>query len=692
MVTDWGGKVAAWFGAVAVAAGTAALVIWPIWTVARQPSRGWLLIGFIVSAVIGGVAFAVLLVTGPLAVRSAWRERKQRQSRKGRRIKDWDPYHLGVKRSAGAYRPETGLPTYIARDHDPNLRKAIRDVSATGGFIVLVGEPASGKSRSAYQAVRAVLPKWYLTRAWLPAHLAQAARENASRRVIWLDDMHRLLDTEYEGLAAEFAGLLASRKPPVIIGMLWPDFYDHYVAQIAATADDAADVLPPASSEAKEILDLASMIVVDDVLSNSEQERAEEAARHDQQISAALVATDFGLFQTLAGAPELMRRWLTGLPSGRAVITAAVDARILGATEPLTRDFLMQAAPGYLLPADFARLTPLSEDKAFDYATAPVAGECTALPPVPGNTPETVAGYGPADYLVRAGQERRRFGRIPEQAWRALLTHVTDCPSLMRIGWNAQWRLLYELAVEFYQAAGSDGAIEHARLLMKQGRVEEAREMLSSMAARGDQDALLLLAKQISDPAERVASLGSLATASAEAARDLGRELESQGLTDEAIATWSALARNGDTRAASRAVRLLVAARRGDDAIALLRACPDGGSSARSMLADFLIGSGKSDDAEALLRTWADEGDQLAASKLADLVSEANREDDLAALAKPATWSPGTSCSISGSTGPATGMTWPRRPLPRRAGGTAKTPGACRACSWIWAGQTRPST
>ena len=637
MVTDWGGKVAAWFGGVAVAAGTAALVIWPVWEAAKQPSRGRLLVLFIALAAITGGALVLLIVTGPLAVRSAYRERKQRDRLSGRRIKDWDPYLLGVKKSAAARPSGAGLPTYIPRDHDPGLRGVIREMSRTGGFIILVGEPGAGKSRSAFEAVRAVLPKWNLVQARLPADLAQAARENARRRVIWLDDMTRLLDTRHEGLTADFAALLGSRRQTVMIGMLWPGSYNHYAKLRTAPADADSDMLPPAPSAAKEILGMARMMHVGSTLSNSEQERAEEAARHDKQISAALTIADFGLFQILAGAPELLQRWGSGMAPGPAVITAAVDARILGATEPLTREFLMQAAPGYLPPAELARLTPQREDEALDYATTTVDGACTALPAVPGEAPGTIAGYGPADYLLREGQERRRFARIPERMWRALLAHVTDSPSLTRIGWSAEWRLLYELAHEFYKAAGPDGATPRARLLTHQGKAEEAREILSMRAAQGDQDALWQLsqlAKEISDPAERVARLRSLATASAEAAADLGRELESQGLTGEAIATWSALADNGDAKSACRAARLLSAAGRDDDAITLLRSCCDSDSKARSMLADLLIRSGRTGDAETLLRTWAGEGDSSAASSLAHLISEANRGDDLAALAE----------------------------------------------------------
>lgn len=95
------------------------------------------------------------------------------------RAKDWNPYPLGVDRSAEVHAPEGGPPTYIARDHDPELRRVIRDMSITGGFIALVGEPASRKRSSAYEAVRAVLPEWNLVQARLPAGLTQAADDDA---------------------------------------------------------------------------------------------------------------------------------------------------------------------------------------------------------------------------------------------------------------------------------------------------------------------------------------------------------------------------------------------------------------------------------------------------------------------------------------------------------------------------------
>ena len=556
----------------------------------------------------------------------------------GRKASEWDPYLLGVKRSAESGSPGTGLPVYVQRDLDPVFRTILREVSLSGGFVVLVGEPATGKSRTAYEAVQAVMPDWTLVRARTLRDLMQAAVADAASRVIWLDDMSRLLGAHHEDLAADFVRLIGSRRPVVVIGMLWPSSYDRYAGQEEADQSDPyAGSLPPVPSAAKEVLSLARVIHVPEELSNSERERAEKAADHDAQIASALAADEFGLFQTLAGTPELLRRWRSGDPAGAAVITAAVDARLLGATEPLERKFLEEAAPGYIPSARLARLVTSWEMRALAYATAQVDGACAALSPVAGDVPGAVAGYAPADVLVRAGQEQRRFAPVPERTWRALLAHVSDSSSLARIGWSAEWRLLYGLAHEFYTVAGPDGAVSRARLLVTQGKVAEARQILFPLAAHGDQaagDELRRLAAQISDPDERAAVLQGLSPARLGKSGDLGRELESQGRADEAIAEWSGLARSGDTRAAIRAARLLDSAGRAGEAITLLRACCGDDSSARFMLADLLVTADKTDEAESLLRAWAADGDERAARGLAHLLHESGRNDDLTALAE----------------------------------------------------------
>jgi MFS family permease len=73
-VVDWGGKVAAWFAAVAtVSAALAALIA----GTAKQPLHGGLHILFIILVIIAAVSFAMLLLTGPRAVWAWWRNRRR---------------------------------------------------------------------------------------------------------------------------------------------------------------------------------------------------------------------------------------------------------------------------------------------------------------------------------------------------------------------------------------------------------------------------------------------------------------------------------------------------------------------------------------------------------------------------------------------------------------------------------------
>lgn len=72
-MVDWGGKVAAWFAAVtAASAALAALIAVTV----KPPIHGWLHASFILLVIIAVVSFIVLVLTGPRAAWSAWRNRK----------------------------------------------------------------------------------------------------------------------------------------------------------------------------------------------------------------------------------------------------------------------------------------------------------------------------------------------------------------------------------------------------------------------------------------------------------------------------------------------------------------------------------------------------------------------------------------------------------------------------------------
>ncbi|WP_053758465.1 hypothetical protein [Streptomyces sp. AS58] len=550
-----------------------------------------------------------------------------------RRVAEWNARMLGVKPAIEAQGARGDLPLYIPRDHDRELRRVVREMATTGGLIVLLGEPSTGKSRSAYEAVVAELPDWWLLRPQDVTELEELVDLGAGRAVVWLDDLGHFLDARPTLSAAILLRLLDPRAPTVVVGALWPESYDRYAG--AAEASGAAP--GRASAEAREVLQLARTVDVVGELSESEQAAAEAAADTDPRIAAALAGSDFGLFQTLAGAPALVRRWRSGDVYGRALMNAAIDAVRLGGPEILTVDYLRAAAPGYLTSAQWARATPQWLDTALDYCATMVNGATAALSPAAGHQPGSVVGYTIADYLLRTGERHRRFTLVPAEAWHALLDTVVDTRILAEIGWSAEWRLLYELAHEFYRAAGSDGVVRRARLLKRQGLAAEARQLLEPQAVEGQAQAIDTLVgwarSDLSDPEQLTAELARYAPVHQGAAAELARALGNAGRSEESSAQWLALAEQGYPPAARAAARHLLNIDRRAEAMELLRAHAATQDS-RRLLVNLLLEEGTqagTAEAEVWLRRWLAEG--MALGQLATLLLDQGRTSELEQMA-----------------------------------------------------------
>lgn len=54
------------------------------------------------------------------------------------------------------------LPTYVERDIDSEFRSWLAIKKETSGFAIIVGPATSGKTRTAYEAIAALLPDWHL--------------------------------------------------------------------------------------------------------------------------------------------------------------------------------------------------------------------------------------------------------------------------------------------------------------------------------------------------------------------------------------------------------------------------------------------------------------------------------------------------------------------------------------------------
>jgi len=481
----------------------------------------------------------------------------------GVRVRDARPRRLGVHASIQVDPQVQDLPVYVRRDFDDALHAAINEAAAEGGLVLLTGSSSAGKTRALFEAVRAALPEWWLLHPADAIAVQAFADTPAPRTVVWLDELQRYLSQPGGLPVGTVRGLLDAGL--VMVATLWPEEY----GKRAAARDPGK---PDLYDNDRALLGMGNVIDVPDTFTVAELKRADQLSA-DGRIRVALDTADAGVTQVLAGGPELIRRWertdVTDARQcyGKAVITAALDARRVGADAPLTRDFLTAAAPAYLSSAQQATAAPDWFDKAIGYATARLHGATGCLTPVAAGMGQ-VAGWTTADYLYQHAQKLRHTEPVPDLVWQALVEHHPN--DTMWLAVNAGYRYQQRYAEIFCRQAADAGdanaAIMVADLLVEQGRVDEAIAVLRQHADAGDGYA-----------AERLADL-----------------LVEQGRVDEAIAVLRQHADAGDGYAAQR-------------------------------LADLLVEQGRVEE----LRQRADAGDDYAAAQLTSLLAEQGRIDEL---------------------------------------------------------------
>ena len=252
----------------------------------------------------------------------------------GVRVRDARPRLLGVHAAISTPGvPDESPPEYVPRDVDAaefGVRARVKAAAQGGGFVLFVGGSSVGKTRCAFEAVKTLLPEWWLVHPAGPAEVAALAAAPTPRTVVWLDEMQRYLDGEHGLTGAVMWALLGGPYPAVVIGTLWPDRYHAYTVVPATGGPD------PYMRE-REVLGLAAVIGIGEEFTPAEHDRARAAAARDPQLREALGSAGYGLTQTLAAAPQLVARWQDAPaadPYGWAVLTAALDAARLGGRAP----------------------------------------------------------------------------------------------------------------------------------------------------------------------------------------------------------------------------------------------------------------------------------------------------------------------------------------------------------------------
>ena len=223
-----------------------------------------------------------------------------------------DSRRLGVHAAISAPgAPEEVPPEYVPRDADAGVRAGVAAAAERGGFVLLVGGSSVGKTRIAVEAVRALLPDWWLVHPAGPAEVAALAQAPSPRIKVWVDELQRYLDGEHGLTGGVVRALLNARYPAVIIGTLWPD---RYIAHTTIPVLDGAD---PHARE-REVLDLAAVVRIDPEFTPAEQDRARAAAARDPRPKVALEAAGYGLTQDPGGRAAAGRP-LAGRPDRQPV-------------------------------------------------------------------------------------------------------------------------------------------------------------------------------------------------------------------------------------------------------------------------------------------------------------------------------------------------------------------------------------
>ncbi|MFE6163855.1 tetratricopeptide repeat protein [Streptomyces sp. NPDC056486] len=442
-----------------------------------------------------------------------------------RPIQSWTAKQLGVHPAvteAQEAASDFTLPPYVQRSHDAELLRAVLKAKECREpqLIVIRGGSCTGKTRSAYEAVRAAVPDWHLIFPKNEASLLAAVDVGAAERntIIWLNDAHQfLLRDRGEDVAMSLRRLLETGGPLVIVATFWT--LHHRLISSGKIDPGGADKY----SQVRELLKQGVLIDVPSSFSASDQHQLRKIAAMDRSLRLVAQSGSNSVTQYLAAAPDLLSHYdaADGVDalSGRAVITAAMDARRLGMSGPIPTAFLKAAATGYM--DSELRGACHSEtwfENALSYAREEIKGVTSAFVPVPhptdiGALPDVV---GLADYLDHYGQISRRFELPPESFWESA-ADLHSIEGVLEIAKAAHERNRSRHACALYREAGRRGNVTALRwvayLRGEAGHSDESNELLWQAAEQGSTWALRDLARakaKLQDfaEAERIAREG----------------------------------------------------------------------------------------------------------------------------------------------------------------------------------------
>lgn len=324
--------------------------------------------------------------------------------------------HLGSGAGLSGRVDAGDLPAYVLREAERGrLRPCLREAAAGQGppvrLIVITGESTAGKTRTAWEAMRAELSAWRLLIPRSAELLAELLDDglDLGHLVVWLDEFHELL-TQPRGVEQIDRMLDRRSGPTVLLATLRADS-EQALERVPAWSrlarkDVTRVVLRRRPPQGESVAELARARELDDP-------RIREAVQH--------WAEGYGLAEWLAAGPQLVRALELARTSSdpvqqlaAALVDAAVDCHRAGYTVPVPEALLDEACRHYLpgrpgVPHGVPRVDAADLAAARQWARRPIAGATGLLVEHPG------VGDRAFDYLLVSTDH----GQIP--AFRTLL-------------------------------------------------------------------------------------------------------------------------------------------------------------------------------------------------------------------------------------------------------------------------------
>ncbi|MFJ3670351.1 tetratricopeptide repeat protein [Streptomyces sp. NPDC090106] len=626
-----GGRQGGWWLVVAVAIGVSAL--------------SW--VSRLLPGVVGGAAVAagaavgaVLTQRGQLLVEQTVRQNTDVRSRllvddrgKPPRVTDVrDLVEIGVHPAApapGSAHSGSGgtrLPPFVRRDRSAEIEQALR----MHRFVLVVGESTAGKSRAAFEAVRAVLADATLL---VPDHTepgsvttAVTASRRLDRCVVWLDDVERYLGTG--GLTPRLLRELTGRDGVFVVATIRAHVRARFMDVRTEGMPESGDgALGPGAG--RHILTRAHEIRLDRRWTQGELARARERGEQDERVARAVDSAErYGVAEFLAAGPQLFAAWQDAwAPEGEhvrgaALVAAAVEARRAGWHRPLPVTLLRELHEDHLTARGGPVLHPESWDAALRWATTPFFATSGLLLP----HPTAVDHHDVFDYLADAIDTASGRTPILDSTWSRLIS-AADPALCEDLGWAALSRAEPAIAQDAFRRARELGvrtaAVGLAHVLGEALRFDEAcrvlRTALESAPPDADGDVLFVLRSSLAwwsgaagEPGEALA----LATAlHEEAAHRYGEDHPETLETALSRARWT-----GRSDRPEEALALALAAE--ERAVRALGATHPTTLSCRFEVAVWTMPGGRPEHAVRLWRELTDDA-QLALGPYAGLARDA---------------------------------------------------------------------